>query len=41
MLSQVRLGENMLVRGHRKLDGQTGFPKITKNHFFKDNQVSF
>ena len=28
-------GESFLVsRGHRKLDGQTGFPKITKCHFF-------
>ena len=31
----------VLIRGHRKLDGQTGFPKITKRHFFQDNQVSF
>ena len=28
-------------RGHRKLDGQTGFPKTIKRHFFQDNQVSF
>ena len=28
------------IRGHRKLDGQTGFPIITKCHFFQDNQVS-
>ena len=30
-----------LIRGHRKLDGQQAFQKITKRHFFKDNQVSF
>ena len=28
-------------RGHRKLDGQQASPKITKRHFFQDNQVSF
>ena len=27
--------------GHRKLDGQQASQKITKRHFFQDNQVSF
>ena len=31
----------MAIRGHRKLDGQQASPKITKRHFFQDNQVSF
>ena len=30
-----------VFRGHRKLDGQQASQKITKRHFFQDNQVSF
>ena len=40
-LSVYFLVVHCVRRGHRKLDGQQASPKITKHHFFQDNQVSF
>ena len=40
-LLQVAVDICVVFHGHRKLDGQQASPKITKHHFFQDNQVSF